>query len=98
MVVPVAIKFQIIGPGSADLEFKIGDKTFVASGVSYTCDVLGDLLRSAIMVAVGADRARASFDREPVEWRLQLLSTMDIATGFGRVQVYVFEFDDFYAD
>jgi hypothetical protein len=96
MTNPVILDFRIAGPGWADLEFKVGDRGFVAGSVSHTTDALGDLLRSAIMVATGAASARACFDREPLEWRLLLNSLLDENTGLGPVQIRVLEFDDFY--
>ena len=97
MATTVALDFRIIGPGSADLELKVGNEIFVASGISYTSDAVGDLLRSAIMIATGSDRATVSLDREPAEWRIQLISMLDTDTGLGPVQIRIFEFDDFYA-
>jgi hypothetical protein len=70
MSADVSIEFKFAGAGWADLILKIGQETFVLEGFSYTTDALGDLLRMALMIATGAWTARASFDREPIEWRL----------------------------
>jgi hypothetical protein len=92
---PVAIDFRKIGHGWADLEFRVGEKRFVTSGVSHTTDVLGDLLRSAIAIATGSDRATIHFDREPAEWRIQMTSMLDIATGLGPMQLRILELESF---
>jgi len=97
MAAPVTIGFRKIGHGWADLEFRIGERAFVASGVSHTTDSLGDLLRSAILIVTGSARATIQFDREPAEWRILLNSMLDIATGRGPVQIRIWEFDDVYA-
>jgi hypothetical protein len=88
----------MIGYGWADLEFRIGEKAFVTSGVSHTTDALGDLLRSAVMIATGSDRANIHLDREPAEWRIQLTSMLDIATGLGPMQLRILEFESVYRE
>jgi len=90
----VETNFHIVGFGSADLEFKFTDRHFVAEGISYTTDAVGDLLRAALLIAAGAPNASVSFDREPAEWRLILRSLLDVASGRGPVELSVFEFAD----
>jgi hypothetical protein len=90
--VPIEINFRVTGSGWANLEFEVAGKSFVAEGISYSTDVLGDLLRAAIMVATGAPYASVSFDREPAEWRLIFRSLLDTATGAGPVQIHILEF------
>jgi hypothetical protein len=93
----VEIIIHVTGHGWANLEFNIADRRFVAEGISNTSDAIGDLLRSAIMIATGAPNAAISFDREPTEWRLVLRSLLDVATGLGPVQIRLLEFPDVYA-
>ncbi len=54
----VSTEFSLTGPGWADLVISASGKSFRMDGVSYTTDVLGDLLRLALMLATGAWTAR----------------------------------------
>ena len=92
----VFMDFRLSGPGWADLELRIGEQTFLMGGVSYTTDVLGDLLRMALMLATGAWIARASFDGEPREWRLVGKDVWGFGNHNARFQISVLEFPDFY--
>jgi hypothetical protein len=66
----VAIDFRLTDAGWADCDLSVGDKAFTLSGISYTTDALGDLVRLALMIATGAETATAQFDHEPAESRL----------------------------
>lgn len=92
----VSIEFRLTGAGWGDLLLQFGPKSFVLEGVSNTTDALGDLLRAALMIATGAWTARASFDREPCEWRLIIGSVFDPAQWRRGFWVRVFEFPDIY--
>lgn len=92
----VSIAFVIKGPGWADLKFHIGSREYVADGVSYTTDVLGDLLRAALLVATGAWTARASFDGEPMETRLIIGNDWDRTEWRKRFWIRVFTAKDIY--
>ena len=92
----VSIEFAITGPGWADLKFHIGSREYVADGVSYTTDVLGDLLRAALMIATGGCTARASFDGEPMETRLIIGNDWDRSEWRKRFRVRVFTARDIY--
>jgi hypothetical protein len=80
------------GQGWADCVFHLGERTVTLTGISDITDVLGDLARLGLAVATGADRATASFDREPLEWRIVATGLMD-ANGNGPVSLAVFEFE-----
>ncbi|MBS0275572.1 MAG: hypothetical protein JSR55_14590 [Proteobacteria bacterium] len=94
--VRVSIDFQITGPGWGDILLSVGAKSFRMSGVSYTTDVLGDLLRMALMIATGAWTARTSFDREPPEWRFIAEHVWNHKEGTKRFLLRVLEFPDSY--
>ena len=66
----VSVEFRITGYGSADINLRVGDDSFLIRGASCTTDALGDLLRMALAIATGTETATASFDGEPMEWRL----------------------------
>lgn len=92
------VTLRFFSRGWADCELQLGDRIFVLNSFSYTTDALGDLLRFALMIATGAYRATASFDREPAEWRLVAVNQTDWETGRGMVSISVFEFADSYKD
>jgi hypothetical protein len=60
--------------GWCDLALKIADERFVFRSISYTTDVLGDLLRFALALAVGCAATECSFDQETTELRLRGVS------------------------
>ncbi|HKP77753.1 MAG TPA: hypothetical protein VJU34_01360, partial [Phenylobacterium sp.] len=68
----VAVTFDLRTHGWATCLLKIGNAELLMDGISYTTDVLGDLVRAALMIASGGQQAACSFDREPAEWRLLL--------------------------
>jgi hypothetical protein len=94
----VSLKFEIIGEGWGDLVLNIGSQSFRMDGISYTTDALGDLVRMALMIATGAWTARASFDREPIEWRFIAGNVWDEEPKQWREGFWlrIFEFEDIY--
>jgi len=73
----VSIDLDFRGAGWANCTVHVGEKSLTMNGVSYTTDVLGDILRAGLALATGADRAAFSFDGEPQEWRLLLEAPFD---------------------
>lgn len=57
-------------------------------------DAVGDLLRTALLIATGAPSATCSFDGEPYEWRLTLDWTLEWPN---RLDVQIRGFPDIYA-
>jgi hypothetical protein len=57
--------------GWCDLALKIGDQRFVFRSISDTTDILGDVLRFALALAVGCATTECSFDQRPTELRLR---------------------------
>lgn len=96
MTADVSVALKFTGHGWADILFKFGPKSFTVHGVSDTTDVLGDLLRAALMLATGAWTARASFDGEPMETRLIAGNVWDAYQWREGFWVRVFEFPDIY--
>jgi hypothetical protein len=66
----VSIELRPTGPGWLDIDLRIGSANITLDGESYTTDIVGDLLRAALMLATGAWSATASFDGEPIERRM----------------------------
>jgi hypothetical protein len=73
----VQIDFALSGPGWATVSLRIGQSKFTVNSASYCTDVIGDLLRGALMLVTGEWSARISFDGEPHEWRLVVTSPGD---------------------
>ena len=69
---PISIDYDLGQHGWSSFTLTVGDRSVEVEPVSYCTDVLGDLVRTALMIAAGHYRAEASFDGEPVEWRLVL--------------------------
>ena len=67
---PVEVTFDLGRNGWGKLSFQLGSNRFEMSGISYTTDALGDLVRLALAIAVGGHVAECSFDLEPAEWRV----------------------------
>jgi hypothetical protein len=97
----VTIDLKPAGEGWLDIELRIGAARITLEGESQTTDVIGDLLRVALMLATGAWTARASFDGEPVERRLIAGAVWDEETrswrdGGDGFYVRIFEFENIY--
>jgi len=88
---PATVEFRPTGQGWADCTLGLGERTFTLTGISDITDVFGDLTRLGLAIVTGAYRATASFDQEPVEWRIVATSLMD-AGGKGPVSIAVYEF------
>jgi len=88
---PATVEFRPTGQGWADCTLGLGERTFTLTGISDITDVFSDLTRLGLAVATGAYRATASFDQEPVEWRVVATSLMD-AAGNGPVSIAVYDF------
>lgn len=86
------MEFKPSGQGWADCAFRLGERAFTLTSISDITDVFGDLTRLGLAIATGADRATASFDREPAEWRIVATGLMD-ADGKGPVSMAVYEFE-----
>jgi hypothetical protein len=97
----VSITLRPAGQGWLDIDLRIGAARITLDGESDTTDVIGDLLRAALMLATGAWTARASFDGKPAERRLiagavwdeETKSWRDDGDGF---YVRIFEFENIY--
>jgi hypothetical protein len=94
----VSVTFERAGQGWVNLTLAIGDESFVLDWLSYTTDVVGDLVRAAAQIAAGGTEAKAQFDREPVELRLLLERRWEGVPQQQIFRVRVLEFPDFYSD
>jgi hypothetical protein len=98
----VTIDLRPTGEGWLDIDFRIGNARITLGGESDTTDIVGDLLRAALMLATGAWTARASFDGQPVERRLIAGAVWDEETkswrdGGDGFYVRIFEFPNIYS-
>lgn len=59
-----AMAIRFYGYGRADFSIAIGEKTDQVSGVSFLCDILGEILRAAIAVGLG-EKGVIAFAQEP---------------------------------
>ena len=66
----VSIDYQLGQHGCSKFRLTVGAASVVVGRFGYCTDALGDLVRAALMIATSGWRAEASFDGEPVEWRL----------------------------
>lgn len=92
----IVVTFTLKGTGWADIDLRVGDQIYTLNGVSYTTDALGDLPRLALVLATGGWTARASFDGEPIEWRLIAGSIWDGQAWRKGFFVRVLTFAEFY--
>src|SRR5262249_44344204 len=74
--------------GWADLRLRVGSESFTVEWVSYSTDVIGDLLRLALVITTGAYTASVYYDHEPSVSRLTCSVVGDVVT------LHVFELDD----
>ena len=94
----VSVSFDRAGQGWLNLALIVGDDSFVLDWLSYTTDVVGDVVRAALQIAAGGTDALARFDREPVELRMLLEQRWE---GVPQQQVFrikVLELPDYYSD
>jgi hypothetical protein len=95
----VFLDLRLTGPGWLDIDLRVGPAKITLDSESYTTDIIGDLLRVALMLATGAWTARASFDGEPIERRLIAGAVWNDEKKSWRDGFYVriFEFPDIYS-
>lgn len=94
----VSVSLDPVGKGWVNLTLGVGDDSFVMEWLSYTTDVIGDLVRAAVHIAAGGVDAQTRFDCEPMELRLVLQRRWE---GVPQQQVFRIkglEFPDYYSD
>src|SRR5579872_5124262 len=94
----VSVSFDRVGQGWVNLVLCVGDDSFVLDWLSYTTDVVGDVIRAAVQIATGGTDAQARSDREPVELRMLLERRLEGAPQHQVFWIRVFELPDYYAD
>lgn len=70
MIEPVSVAYRLGQHGWSSFTLTIGDASIEVGPFGYCTDALGDLVRAALVIAVFGERAEATFDGEPREWRL----------------------------
>lgn len=90
----VLIDFSAPNAGWTAVTLRVGNSVYTIENASYTTDILGDLLRGALMLVTGNYFARVSFDGEPHEWRLVVSAPTDGISLHTSCSVKVFEFSD----
>ncbi len=95
----VLIELRQSGAGWLDVDLRVGTARITLDGESYTTDIIGNLLRAALMLATGAWTARVSFDGEPIERRLIAGAVWDDELKSWREGFYVriIEFQNIYS-
>jgi len=88
------IGFSVDGHGWANVNLRIGNRDFTIDGASDCSDVVGDLVRGALMLVTGEWFARVSFDGEPHEWRLVVSGPVDGISLHTSCSVKMLEFAD----
>ena len=68
----VSIEYDLGQDGWSSFALRVGDKSTDIGTFSYLTDALGDLVRTALLVATSATRAEFRLDGEPFEWRIIL--------------------------
>jgi len=68
----VSIAYDLGEAGWSSFVLTVHGKRYEVGAFSWITDALDDLVRLAIDVATGANRAQVSLDGEPMEWRLIL--------------------------
>jgi len=66
----IALEFDIVGVGVADLHVRLGQAETILSGICYGRDAFGDLMRMALVLSTGGAGAECLFEREPDLWRV----------------------------
>src|SRR5947209_3710553 len=66
----VSIQYDLGQNGWSRFQLIVGAASVVVGPFGYCTDALGDLVRTALMIATSAWRAEVSLDAEPMEWRL----------------------------
>lgn len=94
----VSVSFDRAGQGWMNLAISIGDERIVLDWISYTTDVIGDVIRAALQIAAGGMGALARFDREPAEFRMLLERRWEGVPQREMFWIRVLELPEFYAD
>ncbi|ESQ81747.1 hypothetical protein AEAC466_20205 [Asticcacaulis sp. AC466] len=68
--VTTSIQYDIGKYGWSSFKLIVGDRSVDVGAFSYTTDALDDLIRTGLQAALRSTRFEASFDGEPMEWRL----------------------------
>ena len=86
----VDIRFEDEAPGAGVLTLSVEGQTWRLSPLSHATHPLGDLVRAALILAVGGERAACLFQRGPDAWRLECVRAGEAE----RLRIEVWDVED----